>query len=300
MEPVVTLSADDLATLRDARRAIAVDDAIFRLDGPSVAECLQGVLTNDVIRPGPHALVWGAVLTPKGMIVSDAWVLRDGARAWMVVPRSARETVRQLFARSFPPRLAKVTDCGDTHAARWLTGGVPPALDGATIATPSGPAPFAALVVTEAPDAIDARLADAGWSAAPSAWRDALALLGGWPTLGREIDEKTLPQEVRFDELDGVKYDKGCYTGQETVARLHFRGHANRLLRGLRWREAPAEGTDVQAGDKTVGTVRTVARLGAAWLGLAVIRREIEPGAIVRAAGREAEVVEPPFAEAKA
>lgn len=298
MDPVVTLGADALATLRTARRAIAIDDAIFRLDGPSVAECLQGILTNDVIKPGPHALVWGAVLTPKGMIVSDAWVLRDGARAWMLVPRHARDTVRQLFARSFPPRLAKVTDCGDTHAARWLIGGVPDPIEGALLATPSGPAPFAALAITETADATDAALDRAGWPAAPADWRDAVALLAGWPTLGREIDEKTLPQEVRFDELDGVKYDKGCYTGQETVARLHFRGHANRLLRGLRWHTPPSsESVDVMTGDKSVGTVRTMARVGDTVLGLAIIRREVEPGAMVHAAGGEAEVIEPPFAE---
>ena len=61
--------------------------------------------------------------------------------------------------------------------------------------------------------------------------------------LGHEIVEKTLVQEVRYDEIGGVSYTKGCYTGQETVARLHFRGHTNRELRGLRWMSAPAAET---------------------------------------------------------
>src|SRR5258708_9948328 len=64
-------------------------------------------------------------------------------------------------------------------------------------------------------------------------------ILAGWPRLGAEIDQKTLPQEVRYDDINGVSYTKGCYTGQETVSRLHFRGHTNRHLGGLLWQAAP-------------------------------------------------------------
>src|SRR5262249_24994082 len=97
------------------------------------------------------------------------------------------------------------------------------------------------LLVGRAPavDALTTRLIGSGGLAGDQRDLHGERLLGGWPTLGVEIDEKTLPQEVRYDEIGGVSYTKGCYTGQETVARLHFRGHTNRELRGLRWKGTP-------------------------------------------------------------
>ncbi|MGH7583845.1 MAG: hypothetical protein ACREL5_11520, partial [Gemmatimonadales bacterium] len=85
MLPHVVLTAADFAGLQE-RHTIAVDDAVFRFDGKGAIECLQGLLTNDVVRPGPGSAVWGAFLTPKGMIVTDAWVLRDDRGAWVLTP----------------------------------------------------------------------------------------------------------------------------------------------------------------------------------------------------------------------
>src|SRR5207237_306458 len=138
--------------------------------------------------------------------------------------------------------------------------------------------------------------AAAGAIEAEPAMLELARILAGWPRLGAEVDEKTIPQEVRFDEIGGVSYTKGCYTGQETVARLHFRGHANRQLRGLLFDPeppaAPAQGwTAVMHLDREVGRVTSLAFVpesgvsGAGrWIGLAVIRREVAPGAMVRAA----------------
>jgi tRNA-modifying protein YgfZ len=121
-------------------------------------------------------------------------------------------------------------------------------------------------------------------------------VLGGWPALGVEIDERTLPQEVRYDEIGGVSYTKGCYTGQETVARLHFRGHTNRELRGLHWTSVePLDGRSVTTDQKEVGTVRSTLALEDRMLGLAIVRREITPGDVVLAGGRRAKVVGLPF-----
>ena len=112
---------------------------------------------------------------------------------------------------------------------------------------------------------------------------------------------------MRFDEIGGVSYTKGCYTGQETVARLHFRGHTNRQLRGLLFDTeppaAPAEGwSAVTHLDRDVGRVTSLAWVpeggvppAGRWVGLAVIRAEVTPGAMVRAAGRDARVVDLPF-----
>jgi folate-binding protein YgfZ len=123
-------------------------------------------------------------------------------------------------------------------------------------------------------------------------------VLAGWPALGHEIDEKTLPQEVRFDEIGGVSYTKGCYVGQETVARVHFRGHPNRHLEGLLFEREPTTHSAVLAEGNDVGRVTAQVWLGSKhrWLGLAVLRREVDPGSSLVASGVGATVVPLPFA----
>jgi tRNA-modifying protein YgfZ len=114
------------------------------------------------------------------------------------------------------------------------------------------------------------------------AW-DIARVEAGRPEWGLDIDDNTIPQEANFDALHAISYTKGCYVGQETVARVHFRGHVNKHLRGVR-----AAGLEpVQSGatlhDESgtqVGDVRSAVRsprLGA--IALAMIRREVEPGA---------------------
>jgi tRNA-modifying protein YgfZ len=157
---------------------------------------------------------------------------------------------------------------------------------------------FVALAVGAEPAvaALSARLVSAG--ALPGDERDlhAARILCGWPALGAEIDERTLPQEVRYDQIGGVSYTKGCYTGQETVARLHFRGHTNRELRGLRWRRPPQlAGRSIQKGEREVGTVRSTLSLEDRAIGLGLIRREVAVGEELVAGGQPATVVALPF-----
>ena len=296
LTPHVSLTEEEFAAFRTQRHAIAVDDAVFRVEGAGAIDCLQGLLTNDVAKAAPGAAVWGAFLTPKGMIITDVWVVPGAGGAQVVVPGAMRDTVRHLFARTIPPRLARVLDEGETARVRWCTGGIPPDAADAELALPHAIAPFNALLLTRDPSATDTRLGQHGWRLAPAAFADLARLLLGWPTVGREIDDRTLPQEARFDELGGVRYDKGCYTGQETVARLHFRGHSNRILRGVCW--APGDrptDTTVSDGEKAVGTLRTIVQLGDRSVALAVLRREVALGDTVRAGESEGVVVEPPF-----
>jgi folate-binding Fe-S cluster repair protein YgfZ len=105
-----------------------------------------------------------------------------------------------------------------------------------------------------------------------------------------------IPQEAGLNER-AVSFTKGCYVGQETVARLHYRGKPNRHLRGLRL-SAPVEpGTPVVAGEREVGRIGSAAvspRLGP--IALAILRREAQPGSTVTIGDATAEVVELPFA----
>jgi tRNA-modifying protein YgfZ len=117
----------------------------------------------------------------------------------------------------------------------------------------------------------------------------------GRPRWGHELDESVIPQEAGLNER-AVSFTKGCYVGQETVARLHYRGKPNRHLRGLRLSEpVPAE-TPLALGEREVGRVATSVlspRLGP--IALAIVRREAEPGASLAAGEATVEVVTLPF-----
>lgn len=283
------LSAPELDALRNGSHEAPIASGVFRVEGSGALQCVQGVYTNDVLRRAPDALMWGAVLTAKGMIVFDMWVLRNGDAAWMIVPASAHATAAAAFTKTFPPRIAKVTDRTGDMAVSWILGRNPPAEPGLIV--PAGPAPFAALRFGASGAGAD----HVSLPAAPAEWVSAARVLTGWPSLGREIDDRTLLQEVRFDALDGVRHDKGCYTGQETVARLHFRGHPNRTLRGLRWRDAAPTGSDILSADKNVGTISTWGMIAGRPIGMAKLRREVDTGADVDAGGARATVVDLPF-----
>src|SRR5207249_241368 len=241
-----------LAALRTGAVLARVEAGLVALTGPGAVSAAQGLLTNDVEKPGDGAFVYGALLTPKGMIVVDAWTSRLGSTVSFTVPAEGRERALAIFTRSVPPRLARLADRTAELAVYRLAG--PNALavaEAAGLPVPPGPgrvlpapggtsevarategAPFTlqlAVPVAET-EVVAARLAAAGAVSGDGATLELARILAGWPRLGAEVDDKTIPQEVRYDELGGVSYTKGCYTGQETVSRLHFRGHTNRYL----------------------------------------------------------------------
>jgi folate-binding protein YgfZ len=103
----------------------------------------------------------------------------------------------------------------------------------------------------------------------------------GVPRQGVDIDEKTIPQEA-FLERDTVSFTKGCFLGQELVCRIDTRGHVNKYLRRLELHDAvPDLGADVVAGDRSVGTVTSVAATPGGAVALATLRKEVEPPATV-------------------
>jgi folate-binding protein YgfZ len=151
---------------------------------------------------------------------------------------------------------------------------------------------FVLLVPAPAYEAAWARVAAAvpGVVAGGEAAYTVARVEAGRPEWGLDIDDTTIPQEANFDALGAISYTKGCYTGQEVVARIHFRGHVNRHLRGLAFPldgTEPATGAPLPAGaalvddsGKAVGDVRTSARsprLGGVALGM--VRREVPIGA---------------------
>jgi folate-binding protein YgfZ len=312
---VVSRSPGELAALRHGL-LVRVQPAVFRVAGPGALECLQGLLTNDLKAPGDDRLVYGALLTPKGAIVADYFVYRTAEGFVLVAAPVAREATLELFRKQVPPRRARLTDLTGTWDVLMLFGesrldalasGLAEAepatvhrVGEALVARGTAVSPFAALVAgpAAAVDAVQASLLAAGARVGAPEDAEAARILAGWPRMGAEIEERTLPQEVRYDEIGGVSYTKGCYVGQETVARLHFRGHTNRDLRGVVWEreldEAPGSG-ELRLADKVVGDVRSVLRLDGRALGLALVRREIDSGTVLEAEGGPARVVPLPF-----
>ena len=325
--------AEIVDRLRAGAVVAAPDVGVIDLMGPGegAITCFQGLLTNDIEKPGDGAFVYGALLTPKGMVVVDGWAARLGPRVRYTVPAEGRERALAILQRSVPPRLARSADRTDDTAVLRIAGAHAAAVMGATgmpvphtanrviessaggvaieVARTAETAPFLFQLTLplEHVERIRMRLVDAGAHVADSAALELARILAGWPRLASEVDEKTIPQEVRFDEIAGVSYTKGCYTGQETVSRLHFRGHANRQLRGLLFETdppaAPASGwSAVTHEERDVGRVTSIAWLPdgggsvlGRWIGLAILRHEVPVGATVRAAGREARVVDLPF-----
>ena len=317
----LTLDRERLAEIRHGAVLVTTEPAVFRVQGPGALTCLQGLLTNDLVKPGDNSLVYGALLTPKGALVVDYWVLRQADALTLVAPRTGHEASLELFRRQLPPRLAKVTDLTGHTRVAWLIGahgfqtlahsgvGLPESsgrvasvggeVSPVALALAPEAAPFVALALgaEAAVDALGARLISAGALAGTESDLHAARILSGWPALGAEIDERTLPQEVRYDEIGGVSYTKGCYTGQETVARLHFRGHTNRELRGLRWRRAqPLDSRSIHKGEREVGSIRSTLSLEDRAIGLGLLRREVEVGEELIAGGQPATVVALPFA----
>ena len=202
-------------------RAVVVPDqpGIFSVEGPGASDCLQGLFTNDVVKPGPDSLSYGAFLTPKGAIITDAWLLRTEGPWLIVVDAVGRQPTADLLRRQLPPRLARVTDRSAELAVLWLLGarrrnglgplgtlGDPPAPgrlltiegDGGSRVVATGPrsAPFAVLVVV--PSAVQ-EAAAADLVAAGAIRGDLVDLriarvVAGVPTLGEEIDDRTFPR----------------------------------------------------------------------------------------------------------
>jgi folate-binding protein YgfZ len=321
MIPTSLPDYEQLHRLRGGAVAAEAPAALLRVTGPGALTCLQGLWTNDLLEPGDGSVSYGALLTPKGMIVTDGWAIRTGEAVLLLLPPGASEPVSQILRRSLPPRLAAATDVsestrvilllGDGAGDRWPVVPLGRLPDAGTVsrgemsegefllaAPTEGPFTAALLGAPAALDGVGRLLKAAGMASGGEDDREATRILAGWPALGAEIDERTLPQEVRFDEHGGVSYTKGCYTGQETVARLHFRGHANRVLRGLRWKGAPVAGDAVLAGQKQVGRVSSLLTLPDRVIGLAVLRRELQPGNRVMAGGAPAVVTDLPFGPA--
>jgi folate-binding protein YgfZ len=273
----------------------------LRLTGGEAAEYLQGQVTNDVEGLAPGSGCYAALLSHKGKMVADMRVLRGEDFVWLDTEPAVLGVMLRNAQMYGIGRDVEATDVTAEHAILSLIG--PAARDALDVAPPDreyawvegehgiyAATDFGVDVICPAPDADGVRAA-LGVEPVGEEAAECLRIESGRPRLGFDIGSETIPQEAGLNER-AVSFTKGCYVGQETVARLHYKGKPNRHLRGLRL-SAPAErGEEVRLGDRVLGTVGSVTVSPTHGpIALAVLRREAGPGDTVKVGDGAADAV---------
>jgi folate-binding protein YgfZ len=297
----MTAPITDIQDSRDAHayRALRTGAAWFdspvrwaRFHGAKTVDVLNGLITNDVATMRAGDTVMAAALSPKGKLVCDMLVLRVADDTFLTgVIDAAADAWLALVRKYVNPRLSKVTDESATFRTFTLLGrtatdivqGLEGTAELAHVARrpmPGDRAGHLLLTSVEGADSLLPLLDAAGAVAASSEVWTVARVEAGLPLFGVDMDENTIPQEANLDKLGAISFTKGCYTGQETVARIHFRGHVNRHLRGLSSDVPLARGSSlVDATGKVVGDVRSSVvspQLGP--IAIAMVRREVALG----------------------
>jgi folate-binding protein YgfZ len=250
---------------------------VVTITGPDRLTWLHALTSQyfEGMRPGTSTTA--LLLSPTGHVEHVMYGIDDGETFWLhTEPGAAAALVEWLQKMVFMSRV-EITDVTDDYAIVWRPG--PPPADGPL--TRSGAdslgghelfLPRAELAALEGP--------------AAGVWAyEALRIEAGAPRLGLDTDERTIPNEVTWIGV-GVHLEKGCYRGQETVARVHNLGRPPRRLVRLHLDGSvdhlPAHGYAVRAGDKQVGFIGSAARhheFGP--IALALVKRSVDPEAVL-------------------
>ena len=259
--------------------------------GEKAKEALGGLLTSDVATLSAGQSQLGVALTPKGRVISVVRVVDRGTDLLVDADAASGDAFVAMIKKFVNPRLAKYEVVTDRTAALGVYGPRAETLResvGAELTVvPSaefGVAGFDAIGSPEAVAALRATLEAAGLGAASEETLEIARVEAGTPRFGKDFDGETIPQEANLDTLGAISFNKGCYTGQEVVARIHFRGHVNRHLRWLVSEAAlPVGAAVLDATGKDVGDVRSsVVSPRRGPLAIAMVRREVEPGSVVQ------------------
>jgi folate-binding protein YgfZ len=318
-----------VAARRSAGLFALPERGIVEVAGDDRVRWLDGMLTNDVTRlaPGPeHSGCRALALTRKGQIVADLHVWLRPAALWLETDAAAipglLEHLRKLVVAD-DVRLVAVGEAQQLFALEGpaardvlerAAGAAPGLAPGAVAelelaATPVGVAAYGetgeAAYRIAAPAGAARRVADALADAGRAAGLvvgsgeafEILRIEAGTPRFGAELGPETLPAEVGLEIA--IAFDKGCYTGQEIVARVESRGRVRRRLVGLRLRgeSAPARGAPIESGAVGVGALTSAcvsASFGAIGLGLVRIPHDA-PGSELSVGGQPAAVAALPF-----
>ena len=283
------------SALFEGLAALEVPRDVVRVAGPDAERYLQGQLSQDLTGFGEGSWAWSLVLQPQGRLVAFVRVYRAGATEFLLDTDAGPGPALTERLLRF-----KLRTKADIEQLAWRSVAVrgPGAVRAFPEESAHGPGPGAG-ASEQAAVAVPftwhsltgydllgpAPAAPAGAVAVSVEAYEAARIEAGFPRHGAELEERTIPAEAGLVEV-AVSFTKGCYTGQELVARIDARGsHVPRNLRGLTL-EGPAEPGarlyEAPGGGKEVGTLTSVARsprLG--WVGLGYVRRGTEPGQAV-------------------
>jgi tRNA-modifying protein YgfZ len=276
------------------------DRAKFIVRGSEAADFLQGQVSNDVEALEPGGGCYATVLSHKGKLRTDLRILRHDDSFWLDTEAIGHAVLEHMLRTYSLGRDVQYEDVTESRALLSLVGpaarerldAAPPAEEHAFVTGEHGTYVATWLGV----DVIAAPGTSLDVEPVSEEAAECVRIEVGRPRLGYDMDADTMPQEAGINER-AVSFTKGCYVGQETVARLHYKGKPNRHLRGLRLSEPAERGSEILLGERVVGKLGSTCvspRLGP--IALALLRREAEPGTTVEVGGAPAEVVDIPFA----
>ena len=312
----VTDTSSEHATLTEACGLVDRSErGKLALTGAQAREFLNGQVTNEVAGLEPGTGVYAAFLTHKGKMLGDVRVLATEDELLLDTERVAlqalfdlvrrfkvgfdvelhKRTVQRALLSLVGPRARAVAGAEDLPEAEHANrAGSVGGRDVRLVVTAEG---VDVLCAAEDTAAVRDALVAAGAEPVSEDAAEVLRVERGRPRYGVDLDDATIPQEAGLNER-AVSFTKGCYVGQETVARLFYKGKPNRHLRGLRLSAPARTGDELKLGDKPVGRVGTaVVSPAHGPIALALVRREAGPGDTIAVGdgATTATVVELPF-----
>jgi tRNA-modifying protein YgfZ len=277
---------------------------VIRITGPDRLTWLHSITTQSLEKLAAGHTAEALILSPNGHVEHQLTLTDDGTAVWAhVEPGTAGPLLEFLESMRFMLRV-EPADVSADYGILTLMGPGRPDPPGAAAATLSAPFQMDLVVAREELAGLAAGLRSGGAELAGMWAYEALRIAARRPRLGLDTDHKTIPHEVGWIET-AVHLSKGCYRGQETVARVHNLGHPPRRLVFLHLDGSadalPAHGDPVELAGAGVGFVGSAARhyeLGP--IALALIKRTVPVDAVLSAAGIAAaqEVIVPPDAGA--
>ena len=248
--------------------------AFVGVTGPEAAPYLQRMLSNDVEALGPGESCEALLLTAKGRIVAPMTVFRRAPDDFLLLTEpELGQALRSALLRS---RLASKVDVElEEHASSLVVGRETP--PGGIANREYGVAAYE-LIDEETP----------AWGEISDDELERLRIHAGTPRFGRELDDRVLPAEAGLDKR-AIDFEKGCYPGQEPIARQHYRGRVNRTLRVLEvdGEDIPAYDAELTYEGKAVGRVTSAIRNGEHVAALGYVRVEVPADALLHLGDRE-------------
>jgi folate-binding protein YgfZ len=268
------------------QQAVWVDRDVIGASGPEANVYLQGQLSQDVSAMADGATAWSWLLSPQGKVDALVRVTRRSADDWLIDTDTGYGEVVVTRLDRFKLRSKVEFEILPWRVVRLV---------GATVADGDVVVPFAWGPATGVDLFGPAPVVPGGWEVIAGEDYEGQRIRAGFPKMGAELTDKTIPAEVGHIDAT-VSFTKGCYTGQELVARIDSRGsNVARHLRGLVSSASLEAGAEVvDAEGKAAGTVTSVASTAAGWVGLGYIRRSVAVPGTVWADGAAVDVEELP------